>query len=296
MADRLLLGSKDESALSARGGFDLGGSEPLERRTVPDQLAQRFLSLVRSGNLKAGDKLPPETEIASAFQISRPTVREALKMLCMLGIAESRQGGRYYITDLSTTRLIRPIQFVVMLQDYDISAHLEAREAVDIELLRLACERATPEEIEKLQQLARTGHDFIKDPVGFRLLDYEFHQTINSAARSPMLARIALSLYELCLELRRVATETPGVIDVSVGDHDAIVAGIAKRKPEIAISAYRTHLRHTRETTVMAAARLRPRNGAPSPDAALLADSGRRKAKPAGPKKAKSERKPARKR
>lgn len=238
-------------------GFGLGTSEPLDRRTVPDQLAQRIISLVMSGNLKAGDKLPSENEFASAFQISRPSAREALRMLCMLGVTESRQGGRYYITDLSPARLIKPIQFMVMLQDYDPQAHLEAREAADLALVRLACERATASEIEKLQTLAKTGHQFTRDAVSFRLLDFEFHKTINDAARSPMLATVASSLYELGLDYRRIATETPGVIDVSVKDHDAIVKAIRNRDREQAAKAYRTHLQHTRETTVMAAARIK---------------------------------------
>jgi len=230
------------------------GGGPLDRQTVPDQVAQRIIALVKSGNLRAGDKLPPETELASAFQISRPSVREGLKMLRMLGVVESQQGGRYYVTDLSTSRLIKPIEFIVLLQDYDAEAHLEAREAIDLTLVRLACARATPSEIQKLRALATTGHKFTTDAVSFRLLDFEFHQTINNAARSPMLARIALSLYELGLEFRRIATETPGVIDVSVGDHDDIANGIAKRNPEQAVKAYRKHLEHVRRTTVLARA------------------------------------------
>jgi GntR family transcriptional repressor for pyruvate dehydrogenase complex len=83
-------------------------------------------------------------------------------------------------------------------------------------------------------------------------LDFEFHQAINAAARSPMLARIALSLYELGLEFRRIATETPGVIDVSVSDHDEIVEGIAARDVNRAIAAYSAHLGHVRDTTKMA--------------------------------------------
>lgn len=237
-------------------GAGLAAPAPLERRTVSDQLAERIMSLVKSGNLKAGDKLPSETELATAFQISRPSVREALKMLRMLEVAESRQGGRYYITDLSPDRLMKPLQFVVLLQDYDVEAHFEAREAVDLTLVRLACERITPPEVKKLRHLGTAGHRFTGDPVSFRLLDYEFHQTINTAARSPMLARISLSLYELALEFRRIATETPGVIDVSVCDHDEIVEGIAGGDPERAVAGYRMHLDHVRQTTNQAVAKL----------------------------------------
>lgn len=246
----VLAGLRLDATESSAGA--LPGQEPLERRTVADQVAHRIISLVKSGNLRAGDRLPSEAELAAAFNISRPSVREGLKMLRILGVTESRQGGRYYITDLSTTRLIKPIQFIVLLQEYDAEAHLAARAAVDLALVRLACARATPVVIQKLQTLAKAGHKFINDPVGFRLLDFEFHQTINESARSPMLASISQSLYELGFEFRRIATETPGVIKSSVADHDVIVRAIASRKPGIAEKAFRAHLDHVRETTIQA--------------------------------------------
>jgi DNA-binding FadR family transcriptional regulator len=70
-------------------------------------------------------------------------------MLRILGVTESRQGGRYYVTDLSTSGLIKPVHR--LLQDYDVATHLEARAAVDFALVRMACERATDEEIQRLQ-------------------------------------------------------------------------------------------------------------------------------------------------
>jgi len=228
----------------------LPNQAPIERLTVGDQVVQRIIALVKSGNLRAGDKLPSEVELATAFSISRPSVREGLKMLRVLGVTETRQGGRYYITDLSTSRLIEPIQYIVFLQDYDVGAHLEARIAVDLALTRLACERATDADVHKVQSLASAGHQFTHDAVGFRLLDVEFHQTLNEAARSPMLARLSRSLYELGFEFRRIATEMPGVIEKSVADHDLIARAVAARKPELAEKAFRRHLENVRKTTV----------------------------------------------
>jgi len=251
-ADKTVLAGLALDVADPGGNFTLPDQPPLERRTVADQVAQRIIALVKSGNLRAGDRLPSESELASAFNISRPSVREGLKMLRILGVTESQQGGRYYITDLSTTRLIKPIQFIVLLQEYDVEAHLAARTAVDLALVRLACARATPATVQKLQTLAKTGHKFVTDPVGFRLLDFEFHQTINESARSPVLASISQSLYELGFEFRRIATEKPDVIKTSVADHDVIVRAITSRKPELAEKAFRSHLNHVRETTVQA--------------------------------------------
>jgi GntR family transcriptional repressor for pyruvate dehydrogenase complex len=262
-------------AVNELGYAPLSEQEPVERRTVADEVVQRIINLVKSGNLRAGDRLPTENELATAFQISRPSVREGLKMLRILGVTESRQGGRYYVTDLSTSRLIKPIQFVVLLQEYNVATHLEARAAVDFALVRMACERATGEEIQQIQFLAEAGHKFVTDPVGFRLLDVEFHQKINDSARSPMLERISRSLYELGFEFRRIATEIPGVIENSVADHDLIARAIAARKADMAEKAFRQHLEHVRHTTTEAQAivanRRRQQVGTPPSAAVRLA-------------------------
>jgi GntR family transcriptional regulator, transcriptional repressor for pyruvate dehydrogenase complex len=225
---------------------------PLRQRTIADQVVERIIELIKYGSLRAGDRLPSEGELTSAFRISRPSVREGLKMLCALGIVESRQGGRYYITDLSPTRLIEPLQFVVLLHAYDVDAHLEARTAIDLILVKLACERAQQDEIRKIQLLAKDGHRFTSDPIGFRLLDFEFHRTINGAAGNALLARISQSLYELEFEFRRVATETPGVIARSIADHDVIARAIAARDPRLAERAFRRHLENVRDSTIEA--------------------------------------------
>jgi GntR family transcriptional regulator, L-lactate dehydrogenase operon regulator len=226
----------------------------LERRSIAEQVANRILALVKSGNLKTGDKLPTEQQMAVALGISRPALREALKALTVLGVLESRQGGRYTVTDLSPGRLIAPLQFLMFVQDYDVAVHFEARATVDLDLVRLAAERGSDDELGQLERLATEGHAFLDDPVGFRVLDFAFHQTINTAARNPLLATMAAGLYDIALDIRRIATETPGVIAVSLDDHDRIATALCRRDATAAVEAYREHLRHTRETTERALA------------------------------------------
>jgi GntR family transcriptional repressor for pyruvate dehydrogenase complex len=243
-----------------------GGAEPgpaadfegvaLERRSIAEQVASRILALVKSGNLKSGDRLPTEQQMAVALGISRPALREALKALTVLGVLESRQGGRYTVTDLSPSRLVAPLQFLMFVKSYDVGAHFEARAAVDLELVRLAAARATDAERRKIARLAEDGRAFVSDPVGFRVLDFEFHRTINEAARSPLLATVAQGLYDIALDVRRIAVETPGAIPVSVGDHLVIARAIAAGDAGAAVAAYRDHLAHVRETTERALAEI----------------------------------------
>ena len=231
------------------------------RQSIAEQVAGRILALVKSGNLKTGDKLPTEQQMTIALGISRPALREALKALTVLGVLESRQGGRYTVTDLKPGRLVTPLQFLMFVRDYDVAVHFEARAAVDLTLVRLAAKRANDETRRRIARLAEDGRAFLTDPVGFRVLDFEFHQTINEAANNPLLRTIAEGLYDIALHVRRIATETPGVIATSVEDHVLIAAAILRQDADAAVAAYRNHLAQTRKTTEQALAGRRRAGG-----------------------------------
>jgi GntR family transcriptional repressor for pyruvate dehydrogenase complex len=229
-------------------------SVPLERRSIAEQVAHRIMAMIKSGNLKAGDRLPTEQQMGIAFGISRPPLREALKALTLMGVLESRQGGRYTITDLSPGRLFAPFGVVLSITDYDVHEHFESRTVVDLELVRLGTERATPEERQRILKLAVDGRAFHDDPVAFRLLDIEFHQALNNAGRNRLLSALAQGLYDVGLEARRVASAMPGVIEISVAQHVAVAQALVAGDAAAAVAHYRRHLEHVRDTTIQSLA------------------------------------------
>ena len=236
--------------------FDAVANDPvftgpdLERRSISEQVAHRILGMIKSGNLKSGDRLPTEAQMTLAFGISRPPLREALKALVIMGVLESRQGGRYTVTDLSPSRLVAPFNAMLSVAEFDAHSHFEARALVDGHLIRLCTERATPEMRQRIMALARDGEAFHDDPIGFRLLDIEFHQSINTAARHPLLATVAQSLYDLALDFRRIASAAPGNIAISVAQHIDVARAITARDPDAANAAYCRHLEHVRDSTL----------------------------------------------
>jgi GntR family transcriptional repressor for pyruvate dehydrogenase complex len=229
----------------------------LERRPIAEQVAGRIMAMIKSRNLKSGDRLPTEQQMTVAFGISRPPLREALKALTLMGVLASRQGGRYTVTDLSPTRLVAPFNTMLSVAEYDIDMQFEARAVVDLELVRLCTERASPELRQRIMQLAVDGRNFERDPVGFRLLDMEFHQAINSGSGNVLLVSIAQVFYDMGLELRRAASQIPGVIAKSATQHIAIAEAILAGDPTAAVAAYRAHLEHVRDTTISAKESLR---------------------------------------
>jgi GntR family transcriptional regulator, transcriptional repressor for pyruvate dehydrogenase complex len=229
---------------------NVGGTLP--RTSISEQVSGRILAMLRSGNLKAGDKLPTEAQMGRAFGISRPPLREALKALTLMGVLESRQGGRYTVTDLSPSRLVTPFNLMLSVSDHDIRVQSEARAVVELELVRFCTERADDAHCARILALARDGHAFHDDPVGFRLLDVEYHQAINHGAQSPLLSAISDGLYNVALDARRRASATPGVIQISVAQHCRVAEAIIARDAPAAVAAYREHLDHVRDTTIHA--------------------------------------------
>jgi len=238
---------------SVRTAGDFGGPT-LERRPIAEQVATRIMSMIKSGNLKSGDRLPTEQQMTIAFGISRPPLREALKALTLMGVLASRQGGRYTVTDLTPSRLVAPFNTMLSVADYDVHQQFEARTVVDLELVRLCTLRAPVELRQRIRKLAVDGQAFEHDPVAFRLLDIEFHQAINTGAGNDLLSALARVLYDLGLDVRRTASEVPGVIAKSVGQHIEVADAILAHDAEAAAAAYRRHLEHVRDTTTQSMA------------------------------------------
>ena len=224
----------------------------LSRPSISEQVTSRILAMIKSGNLKSGDRLPTEQQMCLAFGISRPPLREALKALTLIGILESRQGGRYMVTDLSPSRLVTPFNVLLSVADHDLMVQFEARAVVELELVRFCTERASEEQRARILSLAKDGRAFYNDPVGFRLLDAEYHQAINEGAENSILSMMSEGLYSVAIDARRLASATPGVIEISVDQHCRVAEAIAAHDAATAIEAYREHLDHVRDTTLSA--------------------------------------------
>jgi len=233
------------------------GGGALDRRSISEQVANRIMAMIKSGNLKSGDRLPTEAQMGIAFGISRPPLREALKALTLMGVLESRQGGRYTVTDLSPSRLVAPFNVMLSVGDYDVHEHFEARAVVDLELVRLGTIRATSEQRQRIMQHAIDGKAFYHDPVAFRLLDIEFHQSLNDAADNRLLSALAQGLYDIGLDVRHVASAMPGNIEKSVRQHIVVAEAVLAADADAAVEGYRHHLEHVRDTTIEAMANAR---------------------------------------
>jgi GntR family transcriptional repressor for pyruvate dehydrogenase complex len=230
---------------------------PVERNSVADQVAKKILDLVRTGNLKPGDQLPTERDLAQMLQVSRPSLREALRGLQILGVLKTRQGGGAYVSSLDASDLLAPLQFLITLNEENVEGLYEARVMVDGRVARIAAERLSDADIARLAAMVEVQRGLVNDPIGFRVSDLEFHRTIMEGTRNPFMARVSYSLYVLGIEYRRIASELPGVLSQSQADHADIAAALMARDPDWAQRATETHMHNVYLSTREAMDRVR---------------------------------------
>jgi GntR family transcriptional regulator, transcriptional repressor for pyruvate dehydrogenase complex len=224
--------------------------QPIERNSIAEQVARKLLELIRIRNLKPGDMLPPERELAAMMQVSRPSVREAIRGLQIVGVLKARQGYGVYVSALDAAELLAPLQFLLTLNAQNIDALYEIRALVDPGVAALACQRISTADVQRLKQLTEAQRDLLLDPLSYRTSDLKFHTIIWEATGNAIIVRTSLSLYLLGLEYRRIASETSGVLRQSLLDHEEIVDALERRDSDAARLGVEKHLRNVHRSTV----------------------------------------------
>jgi GntR family transcriptional regulator, transcriptional repressor for pyruvate dehydrogenase complex len=214
----------------------------VEKSVLSDQIAERILQMIRDRQLGPGDKLPPERELATMMNVSRPALREALRGLSMMNIIEIRQGAGAYVTTLEPAQLVQHLDFVFALDDSTLLELFDARKIVEVGLTELAAQRITDEDIERLEQSLALSVQCVDDPELFLQADLDLHMQIAQIARNPILARFMESIHQLGIASRRRTARLDGVTERSTADHRRIVAALKARDVAGARQAMLDHL------------------------------------------------------
>lgn len=238
--------------MTSREAFASGDQIRIKKEGIAEKVVNKILEMVRSGNLKAGDRLPPERELIEIFGVSRPTLREALRSLSILGVIKMRHGGGAFVTDLQARSLLAPLDFFVSLAPDNVRQVFECRRLIEIEMASKAALNATDKDIEELEAMLAAQASVADDPVGFRILDSEFHEKLYALSGNAVMEQLAHAFYNMGLDERRKATASPVVTRQSVEDHNLIVDGIRKHRAKQTADAMARHLAHIEETTLEA--------------------------------------------
>lgn len=214
---------------------------PVEVRSATDVTFERLQTLIMSGRLKAGDRLPSEPELARALKVGRSTVREAKKALIAQGLLESRGKLGAFVAAPSADSDLRKL--LGFLSDPTLHDLYEVRQIVEVAAIMLAAERATAEDIAEMREtIERLNLGFERNEPEVWTLMVDFHRNIVKASGN----RVLVSLFDLIARLIRLH-QVP--IYQSIADpqselrsHQELLEVVEQRSPEAAATAMMRHL------------------------------------------------------
>ena len=218
-----------------------------KRTTLPDQIANRILDMIREKQLKPNDKLPSERSLAESMNVGRPVLREALRALALMNVIEIRHGAGAYVTDLDPARMVQNLDFVFSLDDSTILELFDARQIVEVGLIELTAARITAEEIACLEEHFEQSIQVSHDPALFAEMDVQLHQMIAEYAQNPILHRFMGSIHQLGIASRQRTVYLPAVIQQSISDHRVIIQALKSHDVAAAREAMASHLKNVKK-------------------------------------------------
>lgn len=172
--------------------------KPVRTRRAFEEICLQVREQVRAGNLSAGDKLSAERELAQQFQVSRSSVREALRALEIAGVVTLQKGahGGAVIQKGTPEPLTRTMHDLLLLGGVSLQDFTEARVCLQREVVRLACERATEEDFLALEEnVAKTANVGTPDRALERTeLTIEFYALLAKATRNEVLCALMAAI------------------------------------------------------------------------------------------------------
>ncbi|HXE80790.1 MAG TPA: FadR/GntR family transcriptional regulator [Vicinamibacterales bacterium] len=205
-------------------------------------VVQHVRNLIERGELKPGDRLPPERELAVQLGVSRPSVRAGLRSLAAIGILQTRHGAGTFITDGPPTLGSEPLSFLAALHGFTQDEMYEARRALEVGVAGLAAERATDEQIATIAEEVTNLFASLDDPQAFLRHDIRFHRAVAAASGNPILASLVEMVSTIFYEHRRRKIEEAGDLKESAQMHRVIYHAIRARDPKRARAAMNEHL------------------------------------------------------
>jgi DNA-binding FadR family transcriptional regulator len=227
--------------------------KPIEPQKMSLRVVEQIMDHVREGHLKPGDKLPAERIIAEQLGVSRPTVREALSALEIIGLVEIKTGQGAFVNAVDWNN--KKAEALALLgEERSPFEVLEARRIIETDAARLACERASAQEIAEIEEAVQMLRDELASHGQWsEEADQQFHLSIVKAARNSVLMDLFVLLTEktgrrLWARAKEKVHSIPGRSDEFLHEHAQIYEAIRERDPEKARTSILRHFTHAEQT------------------------------------------------
>jgi len=174
----------------------------VEKKRAYEDIVQQIRTLIEEGKLKSNDHLPSERELSETFQVSRTTVREAIRTLESMKLLQSRQGNGTYVLASSEEALIQPLAAALFNEKDDIRDIFYIRKIIEPHVAELAAENATKQEKEELERILRKQKECIEQGENIIETDSAFHNLMVKATKNRVMERLIIALIDLLKQSR----------------------------------------------------------------------------------------------
>ncbi|MGQ9858945.1 MAG: FadR/GntR family transcriptional regulator [Thermodesulfobacteriota bacterium] len=216
----------------------------IKRTTAADEVFKSLHGLIISGQLRPGDKLPSQRELAESLEVSRSTLREAIHKLMALGYLEPRQGVGTRVSRADPLRYMSSLPDHFLLDGVSAAEFLEARLIIESAVAKLAVKRASARQRaflkEILERQARAAREGQVDE--FSRLDTEFHLSLARLSGNRVLVRMEETILDLLRQFIRRVSDLPGAIEDALVFHSKILEALEAQDPEEAQRRMASHL------------------------------------------------------
>lgn len=216
--------------------------------TPVDKIIKQIRTLITSGQLKPGDKLPSERKLSDKLGVSRSHVREALQKLDFYGILKTLPQSGTVVAGIGITALEGLISDVLKIENNDFASLVETRILLEIESAKLAAERRTEDDIANIQHALNAYEAQVNDGGKAVEEDLMFHLKIAEASKNSVLNSLMLIITPDIIKNFQVYNVCEGGrLFRSLGEHKIILQHIIDQKPDEAATMMKVHLQDVLE-------------------------------------------------
>ena len=214
----------------------------VRRTRLFEGIVAQVRDLIRDGRLQPGQRLPAERELAERFQVSRASLREAIRTLELERLVVIRPGAGTFVSKEGFDAAMDVLARRLLAEREALADVVELRLVLEPQIAALAAQRATPEDKERLETILKEQEEQILRGETGAVADTAFHSAMASASQNQALVRLSATLVELLAPSRDESLQTPERSHRSVKSHRTILSAIQQGDAEAARQAMTEHI------------------------------------------------------
>jgi GntR family transcriptional regulator, transcriptional repressor for pyruvate dehydrogenase complex len=215
--------------------------KPIKHVKVSDEIVDQIRNLISQGKLKPGDRLLPERELIREFDVSRPSLREALNSLITMGFLEIK-GKKTFIKSVASESMQNPLSLIIKADTQKIFDLIEVRKAIETWGAFLAAQRATEEDIKQLENIIEGMKKAFEEGRSWEKQDADFHLGIAQATHNTIQTHMMSTIYDLLRESVAKVFKDRAKVKKLLDHHQRIFNAIKNHSPDKAKERILEHL------------------------------------------------------